>query len=309
MINKRARYIYHLDNLRLNKNFTVKQLCDGICSDRQYRKYLSGDNNISDQRLMDFCDNLGISARDFYYSLNEKDVYVLKHIKNLYYALTKKKYNKVSSLLENTHNIDLMTNQNRRFFNYCLIRFYYETKKYDEKHAISEASKYVDYPKCKDNNVFDFVDILFLLFIAQIEIHVGIQQGLKILLKILSNKNFLYLSSENRSILPPVYSTVSIMLGKLKLYDQCIEITDSGIDFCIKNSFNKSLTRLYYSKAVAHKMLDNLDLAKHYAVLCFTNVISRNNKSEIKLFYKTLMQDFDIDPFVLIQLQKEAFLK
>ena len=81
MDNNRLRYIYHLDSIRIKKKVTVEKMCNGICSDRQYRKYLSGINNISDQKIMDFCNNLSISPRDFYYSLNEKDLYEYQEIR------------------------------------------------------------------------------------------------------------------------------------------------------------------------------------------------------------------------------------
>jgi hypothetical protein len=308
MDNKRIRYIYHLDNIRVKKNLTVVQVCDGICSDRQYRKYLTGENNISDQRIMEFCDNLGISSRDFYYSLNEKDVFELNKIKKVYYAIGNKQYKTAEDLLFKIRN-SFMTNQNERFFYYCEIRLKYESKQLNKNDTLLAASKYVNYPECESYNVFDFVDILYILLISQIEIDTDIIRGIKILIKILTNNDFIYLSSENRNIIPPIFSTVTIMLGKLKMFERCIEIADKGIEFCTKYDYYKSLTRLYYSKAIAYQMIKDDKNAEFNAVLCLTNVISLNNRSDIKYFYNLLKKDFKIDPFSLIQEYKDDILK
>ena len=126
MDNDRLRYIYHLDSIRLKKKITVDEMCNGICSDRQYRKYLSGVNNISDQRIMEFCNNLSISARDFYYSLNEKDLYDYQIIRDLYYKIINKKYLSVTKTLDNLSKRDNLNKQNTRFYEYCKTRFLYE---------------------------------------------------------------------------------------------------------------------------------------------------------------------------------------
>lgn len=139
---------------------TVNELCEGICSDRQYRKYLTGDNNISDQRIMEFCEKLGISARDFYFSLNEKDAYEFDKIRNIYLSILKKDYDKATQLLKQIQNIDALNIQNERFIHYCLIRSAYEQGKINALNALKQATKLVNYPECEHNDVFDFVEFL-----------------------------------------------------------------------------------------------------------------------------------------------------
>jgi hypothetical protein len=305
MENHKLRFIYHLDSIRIKKNYTITQLCDGICSDRQYRKYYTGDNNISDARIMEFCDQLGISARDFYYSLNEKDVSELDKIKKVYTAIGNRKYPEAEQLLKQLHH-SYMTVQNERFYKYCELRLNYEmTNKQNKAFTLKELSKYMNYPACESYAVFDFVDILFLLLIAQIEIETGNTRSLNILIKILSNNQLLYLSAENRNILPPIYSTVAIMLGKLSMFTECIELADQGINYCTKYAYSISLTRLYYSKAIAYQMLNDLVNAEYYAALCLCNVIAINNKNEINYFYDMLKDDFKKDPFLMIQAVKD----
>lgn len=309
MNNSRMRYIYHLDDLRKKKNISIKQICDGICSDRQYRKYLSGINNISDQRIMEFCEKLGISARDYYYSLNEKDNYNHSKIKNIYSKLTAGNLKETSVLLEEFTRNTPLTNQNERFLNYCKLRYKYDSNRNNAENVLKEINHNVNYPNCDKTDAFDFVDILFLLLIAQIEITQDKEQALNMLLSILKNPDLLYLSSENRNIIPTIYSNVAIMLGRLNKLEECILIAKQGVNYCLKYSYNKSLTRLYYSLSLSHKKLDHPFDAEYYSSLCITSAISRNNKNEINHFYKLLEDDFKKDPFILLLQNKTHLLK
>ena len=132
---------------------------------------------------------------------------------------------------------------------------------------------------------------------------------MRLLIRILNDQNILYLSAENKNILPSIYSSVSIMLGKLKKYQECRRVVDKGVEYCIKYSLNKSLSRLYYSRAIAYKKLDFIEKAEFNAALCFSNVLSRNKIKETNYFFKLLSKDFKQDPFRIISKNKDYFIQ
>ncbi len=317
MNENRQRYIYHLDELRQKKNITVKELCEVsksskrnyICSDRQYRKYLSGINHISDMRISEFCENLGISTRDFYYTLNERDQYIYDSIKNIYNSILSKNIKRVILLLDEFTTEGELTNQNYRFLEYCRIRFYYEDKRLLPDETIAKIKKHIPYFECDDCEAFDFVDALFLLLLAKIETTNQRDEGLRVLIRVLNNSEMLYLSAENRNILPTIYANTSLMLGSLNRLMECIEVSMKGIEFCKKYSFHKSLTRLYYSCSLSHKKLGHQSKSQKYAMLCMSNAIAINNKNEINHFYMNLQEDYKKDPFLLFYELKEDTLK
>ncbi len=73
-------------------------------------------------------------------------------------------------------------------------------------------------------DVFDLVDILLLRLLADIEIATKKNDCLDLLIKILSNSNLIYLNAETRNILLSIFSSVSILLGRLKRVEESIEI-------------------------------------------------------------------------------------
>ncbi len=287
---------------------TVEELCDGICGDRQYRKYLSGDTNISEKRLMEFVNKLGISARDFYYSLYDKDRYDFNIIKNLYIKLEHKNYTDFTSKLDLLSKQEGLSIHNQRFLAFIQTKYLLDKKDILETTAVSRFSKICEYPACANKNVFDFVDIISLHLIAQLEYKTGKTGSINLLLRILKDRNIMYLTSDTESILPSIYSNVSIILGRLGRIEEWISLATEGVDFCLANDYGKSLTRLYYSLSMAHKQLNNGTLAEHYAALCYSNAIARNNPLEAQQFFKLLEKDFHKDPFRMIVESKEKIL-
>jgi transcriptional regulator with XRE-family HTH domain len=288
----RQQYMFHLDNIRLKKNITIKELCDGICDDRQYRKYRSGDNNISDIRLLEFCEKLGISSRDFYFTLNEKDAYDFNVLKNLYSLIVNHKFSDAKKILDRGFKYSYLTIQNRRLLEYCKIRFFYMQKEFNGDQAVREISKNIDIQKCCKKEVFDFVDVLFLLLLAEIQIKTEKVQALNQLINILNNPNYLYMSPEKRDLIAPIYSNVSVMLGRLNRFNDLLRINSLGIEYCIKNSFSKSLTKLYQTRALALHKLERFSEAHEFIAKSISNSISiESSEANYKLF-KQLVKDF-----------------
>lgn len=286
--------MYHLDVIRQKKNIKVVDLCDGICSDRQYRKYLSGTNNISDSRIIQFCNKMGVSSRDFYYTLNISDLNDFIHIKEIYWSLVNKNYKNTQSLISKSKiKTEHLSNQNQRLYNYCLIRNEYSTNNISDNDTINRIAKLIDFKAKELIKVFDFVDILLLLLVAEIEVKSQKTDTLYVLTALLKTNQVLYLSPDSRELISPIYSNVCIMLGRLSKYEDILDINKAGIEFCLKYSFSKSLTRLYYTRAIALKKLDRSEESEEYAVKCLFNSLSLNNNEDYFKFSQCIMKDFD----------------
>lgn len=293
----RQRYMFHLDNIRRKKNITIKDLCDGLCDDRQYRKYRSGENNVSDIRLLEFCERLGISSRDFYFTLNEKDEYDFKVLKNLYNFIINKDYYEAKKILDKGFKHSYLTIQNKRLFEYCKIKYRYKQKEYTSDQAVKEIGHNINVQECCKNEIFDFVDILFLLMLAEIQVKTEKMQALDQLIKILNNPDSLYMSPEKRGLIAPIYSNVSIMLGRLNRLSDLLKINALGIDYCLKNSFSRSLTKLYQTRALALYRLERFSEADEYIAKCISNSISIESGEETVKLFSQLVKDFNKNPF------------
>ncbi len=301
------RIMFHLDDIRGKKNVTIKSLVDGICSDRQYRKYLSGVNSISDSRIAEFCNRLGISTRDFYYSFSKSDIYEFQIVRGIYQLITDSKLEEAYKAIKEVQGNEFSAH-NQKYLDYCELRVEHVLKKDYNSEIFSKASKLINYPTCCTNDAFDFVDVLVLKLIADLEFPLRKTGALDTLINILQNDNLLYLSAETRNLIPFVYSSVANYLGKLRRHQDCIDVSKAGIAYCNEFSFSKSLTWLYYLLSMGQKHLLQHTESKKNAMLCFANVIAGQSEKDIKIFYNVLHKDFGIDPFTMFSTEKDLLL-
>lgn len=163
------KYAIHLDNLRRKTKLTVKSLCDDIVDQRTYRRYLSGERTLTHLKIVEFCKRLKISTTDFYYSARESDKYEFQQINNLYKFISARDFEKFYSEIRNIKRDRIIDIQNLRFYDFCILKVEFELNKKTNDQLIRELSKIIDYPNCIGKTAFDFVDLITLQLIAEIE--------------------------------------------------------------------------------------------------------------------------------------------
>lgn len=299
-------YAYHLDNLRREYNMTINKLCEGIVDPRNYRRYISGDRTLTIDKLTKFCDKLGISQSDFYYSANEQDRYELRKINQLYGMVIGNDYSKFQEVLGSIKKSYLINRQNERYLEYCLARYNYDNKKQPIQFIMEQISKTINYPNMLKKNAFDFVDIISLQLIAEIESMINKDDALNRLIDILVHQDMIYISTESSKILPTVFANVALLLSRRNKFNDSKEVSSSGVTYSLKYSDLSSLPHLYYTKFYSEKMLGEALESEISAAKCLMISIIRNNDHEKKMFLNVLRKDLGMNPFLLLQKHQEA---
>jgi len=290
----------HLDTIRKKKNITIAKLCKDICNVRQYSKYKSGENNISELRLVQLLESMNVSTRDFYFTLHEKDTEDYNKIKGIYSSIANGNYLEAKKMLDVDINQPFLSIQNTRLLEYCRIRYLYDSKKNLPFYTVDLIKKHINVSDISKTEVFDFVDILFLLLLAKIEVTVHKTETLDILIKILKNPEMLYFSPEKRDLVAPIYSNVCVMLGKLGRYEEMLVINSLGIDFCKNYSFSRSLTKLYECRAIALNDLERFSETEEFIVKCYANSLANDTEDMTKKLYIKLVKKFNKSPVDLL---------
>ncbi|MBN2605271.1 MAG: hypothetical protein JXR62_05520 [Bacilli bacterium] len=299
---------YHLDNLRMKSKVPVSKLCEGICTERQYRRYLSGENHLPDSKIFQFCEKLRISPSDFYYSFNEKDRYEYKKIVDLYNMINKNELSEFNTKLMKISKRNLISTQNERFLTYCIEKFNFINKNSTPNMIMDKLSILADYPACINKSAFDFVDLISIQQIAEIEVGFKNERALNLLLKIMKSDDMMYISSESRHILPSIYANTSLLLGRLNKYNDSLEISSEGIKYSILHSNFGSLTHLRYIRSLSLLKLELRVEAEIEAMKCICNAISRESKSDLKIFFDVLKKDFGENPVNYFRKYLESLL-
>ena len=300
MYRKRVRDMEHLDTIRKKKNITIEKLCKDICNVRQYSKYKSGENSISEIRLVQLLESMNVSTRDFYFTLHEKDNEDFNRIKKIYSSITNENYIDAKEMLDAGINEPYLSIQNTRLFEYCRIRYLYDSKKNLPLYTVDLLKKQINIKNISKTKIFDYVDILFLLLLAKIEVTVNKTETLDILIKILKNPEMLYFSPEKRDLIAPMYSNVCVMLGKLGRYEEMLVINSLGIDFCKNYSFSRSLTKLYECRAITLNDLERFSETEEFIVKCYANSLANDTEDMAKKLYIKLVKKFNKSPVDLL---------
>ena len=277
---------------------SVKALCAEICSDRSYRRYVSGERQLPQKKIFEFCNRLDISPTDFYSSFLAKDKLEFQKVYKLYDYLVRGNYDDFKKSYQEISKDTLLNKMNQKFYASCMVKYQLETKQISDYTAFDRYSAIVDFPSCSSNEIFDYADIIILDHIAELESSFEHNEkvAMYLLKKILLDDSIVYITSEVKSMMPGLYATISSLHGRTGDVEACLEIADKGIELSLRLGLNFALTRLYYLKSWSLYKRGLEEEAFLTAAKCLANAISYDKVNVYKSYYKLLKDDFKVEP-------------
>ena len=295
-----------IDELRREYKIKVENFCNGICDPRFYRRMLSGERNITHQRIFQFCEKLKLSPSDFYYTASKRDRYELQKIYNLYQMIYTHDYSRFTEELSKINRKKLISKQNEKFLEYCILKSSVVHKTESDEKIIRKLFELVDYPACLDKDTFDFVDINVLMLIAEIQIKYDEFQTLNKLIEILNNHKKIIARSDTNQMYPAIYTNASLFLCRINRFEDALTLSSSGIKFSKEYNNLSSMGRLYYVKSHSLLKLGRKREAEIEAARCIACAIAKDNPEELRVFFKEIELDHKINPIDLIKRHQES---
>lgn len=299
-------YIELIDELRRQYKIKVEIFCSDICDARFYQRMLSGERNITHQRIFQFCEKLKISPSDFYYTASKRDRYELQRIYNLYQMIYTHDYSYFMQELSKINRKRLIFKQNERFLEYCITKSNFVHRTENDDKVVKKLLDLVDYPDCLKKDVFDFVDINILMLLAEIQIKYKNYQTLDKLIEILNNHHKIIARSDTNQMFPAIYSNTSLFLCRLNRFEDSLALSISGIKFSKEYNNLSSMSRLYYIKSHSLLKLGRKREAEIGAAKCIACAIAKGNLEEIRIFFKEIEFDHKTNPIDLIKRHQES---
>lgn len=225
-----TKYMHHIDNIRSKRNIRVIDFVDGICSDRQYRRYLSSKSVVSQRTIRKFCDRLEISSNDFYNSFHQQDHEEYAKVSRLYDMLNQKEYSKALTLITSLNNHTFLSSMAKKFYQYCNVTYRLNKKEILPPYAIDLYSNLINYPDMLNQAEFNFVDVITLAQIAELESKHTKYQALYKLSELIESKEHVYTSSNTRYIYPSIYIKTIKLFWFKKDIAKAYDLVNNGID-------------------------------------------------------------------------------
>jgi transcriptional regulator with XRE-family HTH domain len=295
MENKAREFGLFIDGLRLERNISREDLCYGIMSLSQYKRYLRGDTSIPNGKLVQLADKLKFSITDIYSLFGKKHNENYKKIWEIFLLIKENNYIKALELADDMKHDVIVSQYNKLFYDYVMIKIQHSLKMVSDIHVLNLYSNLIDYPVCTNNDSFNMVEISALIGIVDVSAMVGNYDAMNLLYRILTSKTFSYSSSGDSSFLPSIYSILSRAFGAQEDHEKVLEISQMGIDYCLKHETSNAISHLFLYKSLALLNLNMIDEGKDAAKKCLMHLIIENKPQKFDSFKKVIEDEYKIE--------------
>jgi hypothetical protein len=175
--------------------------------------------------------------------------------------------------------------------------------------ALEKLSDLIGYPDERTVKIFTFVDLIALIYIADMETRKGEFRSNEFFQSILSEEDNVYLSNDQKYILSSIYSVFAFNLGRQGNFELCLDIASRGIDYANKRNTTDHLAELYYAKALANMKLGFPPKALDAASKCLASLFAQEDYSKLKYYYELLKKDFKTEPLHYIHEQFKQYIR
>ena len=292
MENKAREFGLFIDGLRLERGVSREDLCDGIMSLSQYKRYLRGDTSIPNGKLVQIAERLKFSIADIHLLFGKKHNEELNKISSIYRLIRVNNYQEAFKESQLVKKEIIVSEYNKLFFDFCLIKLQYALKMVSDVHVLDLYSKLIDYPNCANNESFNIVEISTLIEIVTISSNMGNFEPSTIMYRILSSKTFSYSTSSDSTFLPTIYSSLSGILGIQEENEKVISLSQKGIDYCLLHETSTALAHLFFYNALAQLYLGNRELALVSMKKAFMRLYLEDKPKKFETFKKSFEKQF-----------------
>ncbi len=286
MENENREFGLFIDGLRLERNMSREDLCEGVMSLSQYKRYLRGDTSIPNGKLILIAEKLKFSINDIYFLFRKKHNDEYNQIDAIYNLILRSEFDKAFEEAKKFIKTIFVSDYNKLFFDFCLITIQYNLNMVSDIHVLDMYSDLIDYPSCKDNTSFNMVEMSTLIYICNISNKIDNPEPTDILYRIISSPNFVYTSGSEGLFMPPVYATISRILYTQEQFEKVIEVTNNGLSYCLRMKSLNSIVNLLLLNSLSHYKLDQIYEAEESAIKCFMQLHIEGDESKFN-DYKT----------------------
>ena len=293
-----------IDGLRLERDISREDLCEGIMSLSQYKRYLRGDTSIPNGKLILIADRLKFSINDIHLLFSKKHDNEKNRVLHLYSLVREQKMNEAYDLGRNLGKDVFISDHTTQMYDFCMLLIQHSLNLVSDVHVLELYSKLIDYPNCIHKTSFNTVELSTLIQIVNLTAKVDDYEAVDFLYQILSKDEFDFTSTYGSDYLPSVYSNISKILGMQDDYSRVLDVTNRGIQYCLDNCRTNSLSHLYFYNALALLILDQKPEALQSAKKCFMLLFIESKDDKLESFKVIFEKRFDMKLEDLIDFKK-----
>lgn len=283
-----------LDKLRDERNITITDFCDGVCSRSNYARYLNHEQKIPYDILEQLSTKLGLSIMHIIRDYNDTDT-LKQDMNQLIVELQNDNIQQIKKLLDIIDFNSVMDSYYYQMYTYALYKYQYLTRETNYQDYYQKLHDIVEYIFNHDKPEPNSVDYIILHQLATLEVTYDDlpDKTLVILKDTLQNKTIHTIHSENANFHLPTFMVVTKHLAIKKDYDSAMNIVDQAIKLSLEFNAFIILDSSYYLKGILELINKHVDQAIKYYKLCLYVALSKQDKSLFDFYKKVILKDLD----------------
>lgn len=284
-----------IDGLRMDRNLSREDLCDGIMSLSQYKRYLRGDTSIPNNRLVQIADKLKFTISEIHKLYQEKSNKQISKIDTIFALSRSREYEKAYEMANEMKNEIFVSEFNRSYFDFCYVFIQHKLNLASDIHVLELYSKMIGYPNCLENESINWVELNVLLQMILISSKIENYELADFMYNVITKDLTSFTISRDLRLIPDIHLILGQIFGRQRKYEEAIEIANKGIEHCKEHHTSFALASLLYIKSISHDALGQKDLAKEFAKKTIMQLIIEDNQTKIEEYKKKLSKSLDVD--------------
>jgi transcriptional regulator with XRE-family HTH domain len=284
-----------IDGLRMDRNLSREDLCDGIMSLSQYKRYLRGDTSIPNNRLLQIADKLKFTISEIHKLYQERSNSQLKKIDEIFNLTRQRKFDVAYEKALEMRNEIFVSEFNSLYFDFCFVYIQHKTNLVSDIHVMELYADMINYPDCLENESFNWVELSIIFQMILTSSKFDNYELADFMYQILTRKDQSFSVSRDQTLIPNLYLVLGQIFGRQSKYENVIELVDKGIQHCLKHQTSVALASLFFIKAMAHDALEEKEKAIQSAIKTIMQLHIEENDVKIDEYKKKLSKSLDID--------------
>lgn len=285
--------LHILDKIRDERNMTITDFCDGICSRSNYSRYLNHKQKIPYDVLERLSLKLGLSLMHVLRDYQNDNHHLKSQINKLLLYVQNKDINHIKKVLDDIDLNDVIDSYYFQIYQYARYTHEYLLKHIDDHIYYEQLFKMVEYVFNHDTSEINSFEHIIIHSLANLEIsHDDLShQTIDFLISLFSDMKRISIHSENANFHLPTFALVGKYLIRKKDDEKAKMIIDHAIKLSIQFDVSRTLDILYYMKGLLDLKDNRLDSAIHHYQRCLYTILSKQDYNLFDYYKKIIKKD------------------
>ncbi len=293
-INQSQHLAFYIDRLRLMRNLSIEEFLEDIVSSRQFRRYISGDSQMSYVILDKLSRRLGFNAENVIMEFESHKIKQSQTILSFYTFVLQKNKTEADKVKNRINQDELILETDILLYKHGEILYRHHFNGTREDELINETKHLLDYDALLKKHALSQSELHILLTLMSFESFSEPDVIAKKLAQYLDN-NLTVVTGHNIKIVTLVLEELSRYYSIVEDYEKMLYYADEALKYCLKIKSHYLLDTIYYFKAAAHHELKQFEKRDKALKRLYGLLISEDNTTKLTRFKALFIKRFNTE--------------